>query len=75
MKILYFAKIREEVGVSSEELSGFKTIQELKFFLDNKYPNIFDKTTITAVNMEVINKNIKLKEADEIAFYPPVTGG
>jgi molybdopterin synthase sulfur carrier subunit len=75
MKILYFASIREKIGKASEELSNFKSTDELKKYLSEKYPNCFDESVLTAVNMEVITENITIKNGDEIAFYPPVTGG
>jgi molybdopterin synthase sulfur carrier subunit len=79
MKILYFASIREKIGKASEEVNNellkFKNTNDLKKYLSEKYPNCFDESVLTAVNMEVITENTTIKNGDEIAFYPPVTGG
>lgn len=75
MKILYFASLKEKIGKSSEELFDFNTTDELTHHLMQTYPNCFDANIITAVNMEVVNENTTISNTDEIAFYPPVTGG
>jgi molybdopterin synthase sulfur carrier subunit len=75
MKILYFASLRENIGKESEELSGFDDIKALRNYLVKQYPGCFDESIITAVNMEVVHDNVTLTDNDEVAFYPPVTGG
>jgi molybdopterin synthase sulfur carrier subunit len=75
MKILYFASLREKIGKANEELQGFENVLSLKKHLITKYPNCFDESIITAVNMEVVTDDLNILESDEIAFYPPVTGG
>jgi molybdopterin synthase sulfur carrier subunit len=72
---LYFASLREKIGKDSEELSGFDNLKALKKELKTKY-GAFADNILTAVNLEIANdENIALNENDEIAFYPPVTGG
>lgn len=74
MKILYFASLREKIGKDSEEITGITTLGNLKTFLNEKYQ--FDTTILSAVNLKMINdEHFALKETDEVAFYPPVTGG
>ena len=81
MKIKYFAWIRE-LTKNDEELLDSNEIQnlkELKKFLLTKYPDLkkhFDEEILRfAVNQEYILENIDLKEDDEIAVFPPVSGG
>ena len=81
MKIKYFAWIRE-LTKNDEELLDFDKINnldKLKIFLSNKYPDLqkhFDKEILRfAVNQEYIVENIDLNEDDEIAVFPPVSGG
>ena len=81
MKIRYFAWIREltknyEEYVDSNEIQNLK---ELKKFLSTKYPTLqkhFDQEILRfAVNHEYVVENIHLDEDDEIAVFPPVSGG
>ena len=81
MKIKYFAWIRE-LTKKNEEYLDFNKIQnlkELKTFLLTKYPDLqkhFNQEIIRfAVNQEYVIENIDLNEDDEIAIFPPVSGG
>jgi molybdopterin converting factor subunit 1 len=81
MKIKYFAWIRELTKNDEEHLDFDKinNLDKLKKFLSNKYPDLqkhFDKEILRfAVNQEYIVENIDLNEDDEIAVFPPVSGG
>ena len=81
MKIKYFAWIRELTKNDEEYLDFDKinNLDKLKKFLSNKYPDLqkhFDKEILRfAVNQEYIVENIDLNEDDEIAVFPPVSGG
>ena len=64
-------------------MSDNETIKDtdaLKKFLSKKYPNlkqhfIKDQMLRIAVNLEYITSNTKIKNDDEIAIFPPVSGG
>ena len=83
MKILYFAWVRESVGKSQEDLllpEGVKTVQGLIAWLkkqDAGYKKAFSDEAVgrVAVNQEYVSLNFLISDADEIAFFPPVTGG
>ena len=83
MKILYFAWIRENVGYSSEQIDlpkEIKNVSQLVKFLRKKSSghNIALEnmhTVRVAVNKEYSTLRTLLKDDDEIAFFPPVTGG
>ena len=81
MKIKYFAWIRELTKNNEECLNSDKiqNLKELKKFLATKYPDLqihFDKEILRfAVNQEYVVENIDLNEDDEIAVFPPVSGG
>lgn len=47
----------------------------LELDLKNKFPQLKNFTYRIAVNKEIINKNTKLNDGDEIAFLPPFSGG
>ena len=81
MKIKYFACIRELTKNDEEHLDFDKinNLDKLKKFLSNKYPDLqkhFDQEILRfAVNQEYVVENIDLNEDDEIAVFPPVSGG
>ena len=81
MKIKYFAWIRELTKNDEEYLDFDKinNLDKLKIFLSNKYPDLqkhFDKEILRfAVNQEYVVENIDLNKDDEIAIFPPVSGG
>ena len=82
MKILYFAWLREKVGVPSEE-KDFEagTVIELIDYLvklDEKYALAFSdlKAVRVAVDQELVQDfETSINNAKEIAFFPPMTGG
>ena len=82
MKVFYFAWLKNKTG-KSEEFINNKKIKDVKSLLNDiskKYPNlknIIDKKDIIriAVNLDYTTKNKKLKKNDEIAIFPPVSGG
>ena len=81
MKIKYFAWIRELTKNDEEYLDSneIQNLKELKQFLSAKYPTLqkhFDQEILRfAVNQEYVVENISLDENDEIAVFPPVSGG
>ena len=82
MKILYFAWLREKVGVPYEEkdVKAFTVkdlIQEL-VQADEKYAIAFSdlKSIRVAVDQKLVQDfATSIKNANEIAFFPPMTGG
>ena len=81
MKIKYFAWIKDITNVEEEDIdyNKFNTLNKVKDCLINKYPNLKkhnDKQILRfAVNQEYITENIDLNLNDEIAVFPPVSGG
>ena len=81
MKIQYFAWIKEITNHAEEEINPNEiyNLDKLKSFIISKYPDLkkhLDKEVLRfAVNQEYVVKNIELKSNDEIAVFPPVSGG
>ena len=81
MRIRYFAWIKDITNKDDEiiNINHPKTIQELKNYLENLYPELkkhFLKDVLRfAVNQEYVSENLNLKLIDEIAIFPPVSGG
>ena len=83
MKLLYFAWVRQKTGRGEEELAlpaGVKTVGEMIAHLrglGGGYADAFGdaKRIRAAVNQEHVGFNAELRNDDEVAFFPPVTGG
>ena len=81
MKIIYFAWIKEITSCEIEQIDSneINNLDELKIFIISKYPDLkkhLDQEILRfAVNQEYIIENINLKKGDEIAVFPPVSGG
>ena len=81
MKINYFAWIKEMTSFEEEEinLNEINDLDKLKIFIISKYPDLkkhLDQEILRfAVNQEYVVENIDLKKDDEIAVFPPVSGG
>jgi sulfur-carrier protein len=82
VKILFFAQIRELLGTSSLELaieSDSITAEALRAQLastDEKWAKVMasDKLLV-AINQTMSTWDASIADGDEVAFFPPVTGG
>ncbi|HXI99949.1 MAG TPA: molybdopterin converting factor subunit 1 [Micropepsaceae bacterium] len=83
MKLLYFAWVRQKIGVSEEDVSppdSVTSVSKLIDFLKARgvgYEAAFRdvKALRVAVNQQHSAFDAAIGPNDEIAFFPPVTGG
>ena len=83
MKLVYFSWVREKIGIPDEELNPpnhINTVSDLMNWLASRgdgYASAFaDLSSIRiAINQEYVKKDATIRADDEIAFFPPVTGG
>jgi len=81
MKIKYFAWIKDITNLEEEEinLNQAKNLDELKTYIIKKYPDLkkhmIKEVLRFAINQEYAVNNTILNEEDEIAIFPPVSGG
>ncbi|RKS85092.1 molybdopterin synthase subunit MoaD [Orbus hercynius] len=80
IRILFFAQTRELIGVSSLELdmapiAVSDLIEHLSLNGDNWLYALKEKHTLCAVNKQLVDHNYVINANDEVAFFPPVTGG
>ena len=83
MQVLYFAWVRQKVGVGAEEVSPPPDVADvagLMRWLSGRSPGhaaAFEnpRAVRTAVNQEFAAPDRRLEPGDEVAFFPPVTGG
>ena len=83
INILYFARIKESVNYSSENIdlpNEVTTVTALKNYLalrGDNWANLFNGKQVirAAINHALVDDMAEISAGDEIAFFPPVTGG
>jgi molybdopterin synthase sulfur carrier subunit len=83
VKILYFAWLREKIGIAAEEITPpaeVTTVRALAAWLRGRgagYEAAFCNAGVVrcALDQEFAGPDDKIAGAKEIAFFPPVTGG
>jgi molybdopterin synthase sulfur carrier subunit len=83
VKVLYFAALRERLGTSGEEIelpAGVGTVAALRAHLRGRGGPWEEalaegKLVRMAVNQDMAQPSAVLSAGDEVAFFPPVTGG
>lgn len=83
MKLLYFAWLRARVGCAEEEVALPPQVQDVAGLLDwlqsrgGRYAEALRDLSIVrvAVNQDYVGREHPLREGDEVAIFPPVTGG
>ncbi|HXZ96674.1 MAG TPA: molybdopterin converting factor subunit 1 [Burkholderiales bacterium] len=83
LNLVYFARLREALGLDSEEVPlphGVQNVESLTQWL-RKRGKVWDsefapgKRVRVAVNLEIAEEATRVADGDEVAFFPPVTGG
>ena len=83
IKLLYFARLREAVGIAGEEIALPPEVQDVQGLMawlaarGGSWQQEFNGSRLlrAAVNQELVGNTATFKAGDEIAFFPPVTGG
>ena len=78
VKVSYFGQFKDLTGKTDEVLNVDKeiTVEGIREFVRNIYPKIASKEEIlVAVNGSFGSLRQVIKESDEVAFFPPVSGG
>ena len=79
-KVLFFAQLRERLGCDTVQLDAQgMSVRELRQVLakrDERWRTwLLDKDVLVAVNQTLVDDNTALSTGDEVAMFPPVTGG
>ncbi|ASI88530.1 molybdopterin synthase sulfur carrier subunit [Vibrio mediterranei] len=80
IKVLFFAQTRELIGQDSVELTAeFATIEDIRVHLaaqQGKWELALESgKLLAALNQNIVALDEKVQDGDEVAFFPPVTGG
>ncbi len=83
MKVLYFAWLREKTGIGEEEVQPPATVTDVDALIawlggrGSGFAEAFADLSVVraAVNQEHVGLGHAVQPEDEVAFFPPVTGG
>ncbi len=83
MRVRYFAWLRQRTGVAEEEIdppAEVRTVGDLARYLARRHPRlgeVLESRGVVrfAVNQEYADADTPVGPRDEVAFFPPVTGG
>ena len=79
LNVVFFARYREALGLDGESVDGeFASIEQLRAHLAQRggaWQVLAESTLMCARNEELCKLDEPLVDGDEVAFFPPVTGG
>jgi len=71
--VKFFARLREQVGKDDVSVDTANDVQSV---WDQAADGMsMPDNTLCAINMEYVEPTSAVKDGDEVAFFPPVTGG
>jgi molybdopterin synthase sulfur carrier subunit len=80
--VSYFARYRDQLGVGGEKIAldgSLRTIEDVRLHLCARGPIwqqvLGENSLMCALNHELCTPGTVIEDFDEIAFFPPVTGG
>jgi molybdopterin synthase sulfur carrier subunit len=83
LKVLFFARVKEQLDCAALQLEWRDTVADLDALQEQLCVEhgalwrevLGQENMIRAVNQAVVDGNCALGDGDEVAFFPPVTGG
>ena len=83
MQLFYFGWVRTQIGVSSENVSLPPEVSDVYSLIEwlkqrgHLYQHALNdlSSVRVAVNQEVVNFSMPISQCDEVALFPPMTGG
>lgn len=75
IRVRYFASLKEHVGRSEDELQTADPLSVENVWRRLNPDQALPDSVLAAVNMEYVPLDTLVKDGDELAFFPPVTGG
>jgi len=73
IQVKFFASLREKVGISETEVDNASTAGDAWNITTNNAER--PTNILVAINLEYAKFDTPLNDGDEVAFFPPVTGG
>lgn len=83
IQIRYFARFREALGSEHEQMAFSADVQTVKQLMSvlaqrgDSWADVFNgrQRILIAINQDMVQPEAVIRDGDEVAFFPPVTGG
>ena len=79
VRLLFFATLKDIVGAREMQLDvpAGSTVADVLTHLEGSYPRMKDyrPVVLTAINEEYVERGARIEDGDEVAIFPPVSGG
>ncbi len=75
INVKYFASLRERIGRGSDTLNSSEALQVSQVWQLATGQESFPDDVLIALNQEYTSADALVSDGDEVAFFPPVTGG
>lgn len=84
IRVLFFGQLKEQldcsaIDIEQDTIASPNTLRSLLEYLQAAYPKwadaLRDKSVLGAINQVMVDSEHPLADGDEVAFFPPVTGG
>ena len=75
IRVLYFASLKDSVGRGGDELNVEAPLPVREVWRRVNPERAMSDSMLAAVNMEYVGLDALVSDGDEVAFFPPVTGG
>jgi len=73
ISVKFFARLREQIGKADTSIDSASDVQSVWDQATQGQP--MPDNTLCAINMEYVDTSTAVSDGDEVAFFPPVTGG
>jgi len=75
IKVLFFASLRDAMGRSNDEIDALDVSTVGDVWNAVAGGKTMPSNLLMAINQDYVNVNAHVSDNDEVAFFPPVTGG
>ncbi len=73
--VKFFARLREELGMDEVQLDFVAGLTTQQVWQNATRQEVLPAKTLVAINQQYASEQSLVKDNDEVAFFPPVTGG
>lgn len=73
--VKFFASLKEQIGCDGATVEVGEVARAADVWLQATGGKAMPPNVLVAINMEYCDSNAEVKDGDEVAFFPPVTGG
>lgn len=75
INVKFFASLREQIGKTDDVIETPNSLSVTEVWQRSTGQSAMPDNTLCAINMEYVDRDALANAGDEVAFFPPVTGG